>query len=78
MGEEVMEELIQSIYNNPEDWTAREYAFTHKSGFEFWVANGFFFMSPYGSGGRLNFLQQIRAWRAYKWWCANAPISAFK
>ncbi|BAQ84253.1 hypothetical protein [uncultured Mediterranean phage uvMED] len=69
-----MEDLIKSIYKNPEDWRLDIFTFNHKKGFELWVANGFFFAAPYESGMHISFIQKIRIWRAYKWWCKHAPV----
>ncbi len=71
-----MEAIINSIYNNPEDWKSTNHAFRHKSGFAIWTANGFFHIKPYGNSVAMTFLQKIRLWRAFKWWSKNAPIEA--
>ncbi len=69
-----MEELIKSIYENPEDWELGKHTFKHKNGFLLWVANGVFFVGPHESKMYITFIQKIRIWLAYKWWCKHAPI----
>ena len=73
-----MEELIKSIYSSPEDWSIDLNTFDHSGGFKLWIAGGYSFCAPYKSGMNMTFFQKIRIWRAYKWWCANAPLSKVK
>lgn len=69
-----MNELIASIYENPEKWYQTRHTLKHDNGIEVWTANGFWFLKP-ENGGSFNFIQRIRMHRAYRWWLANAPIS---
>ena len=72
-----MNELIQSIYDNPQDWSQKcEYHFFHKSGTSFWVANSYYGFKC-ENRGEFNWLQKRAAYKAYRWWLANAPIEAF-
>ena len=67
--------LIESIYKKPEDWTPSEYTFNHKSGANLWIKSGCMFCQPLG--GSFSLINKIRAWRAFRWWCKNAPVEAF-
>lgn len=71
-----MDEIIQSIYSDPESWSAAKHTFNHKSGFKLWIANGFWYARPYEVGIYITFIQKYKLWQAYKWWCLNAPINA--
>jgi len=73
-----MDELISSIYSDPGDWSISEHVFTHSSGFKLWIANGLGCCRPYESGMYMGFLQKFRIWKAYKWWCRNAPLTQVK
>lgn len=74
-----MEELIDSVYNNPEDWTISRFEFQHKpSGFTVWTNLGFLGCNVTSSSLRMNYSQKWRIWKAFKWWCSNAPITAVK
>lgn len=68
-----MNALIQSIYDNPEDWSVDKHRFRHKDGAAIWVANGLFGFQV-ETGGEFGVRQQIRAYRAYRWWLENAPL----
>lgn len=68
-----MNALIQSIYDTPEDWRCDKYHFRYKDGRSFWIANGFLFLRSEGFGS-LNLWQRIKAYVAYRWWIANAPL----
>ena len=67
--------IIESIYNESEKWKPTERYFIHDSGAALWIANGFFFCNP--ENGSFSLLNKWRAWRAYRWWCINAPVEAF-
>jgi hypothetical protein len=73
-----MEELIQSIYDNPEQWKINRHTFDHSGGFSLWVSNGFIFMSPHSSAIKMNWSQKWRINKAYKWWCCNAPLASVR
>ena len=73
-----MEELIQSIYDTPEDWEIKTHTFNHQGGFHLWIANGFSYCRPYESGMSMSMSQKWRIWKAYKYWCTNAPLSFVK
>lgn len=68
-----MEELIASIYSNPEDWSVGYGGFNHvPSDLEFCVDLG-------GTRCRYNDLhislwQAYRLRKAFRWWCKNAPL----
>lgn len=68
--------LIESIYNEPQEWRLTEHTFNHSGGAKLWVANGFFFIAPY-PGGSFNLFDKFRAWTAFRWWQRNAPVQAF-
>lgn len=70
-----MEELIQSIYDSPEDWEIGQHTFSHKHcGFKLWIANGPSNCKPYESGMNINRSQKKRIWKAYTVWCTDAPL----
>lgn len=73
-----MEEIIQSIYDDPQYWEITSHRFVYKKSFNFWVANGFIGFAPYESGMHMTFGQKVRAWKAFKWWCKQAPIEAVR
>ena len=73
-----MEELIQSIYDNPENWTISRHTFNHKGGFKLWIPNGLMCCRPYESGMNMSYSQKWRIWIAYKWWCSSAPLASVK
>lgn len=64
--------IIDSIYNNPEQWHITEYYFYHDKGFKFWIGNGFTFFKP--QSGTFGFWDKLKAWKAYKWWMKNVPV----
>ena len=70
-----MNAIIASIYEHPEEWSVSHYHFCHKDGVSIWCANGFFFFQV-ETGGSFNLWQRIRAYIAYRWWVANAPLEA--
>ena len=67
--------LIDSIYSNPQDWRTGEHYFIHKAGAKLWISNGIFYCEP--AGGKFDLLTKWRAWRAFRWWCVNAPVEAY-
>lgn len=69
-----MEKIILSIYSNPDEWNVDKFTFNHKGGLKIWIANGFWFCKPYSCAMNITFMQKARLWKAFKWWCANAPI----
>ncbi len=69
-----MEELIKSVRNNPESWSITQFCFVHSCGFKFWIRGGFISCGPHESGMHMTFMQHCRMWRAYRWWCHQAPI----
>ena len=71
-----MEELILSIKESPQDWVVSEFYFKHKSGFRFWTANGFLSFGPYESSMTMSFMQKIRTWSNFRWWCSNCPVDS--
>jgi len=74
----MMDEIIESIYESPDDWEISQFTFNHKGGFSLWVSDGFIFAEPYQSGMHINFSQKLKIWKAYKWWCKNAPIACVR
>ena len=70
-----MEDIINNIYKNPEDWTVNEHTFKHKSSLQIWTAGGFLSVHICQKSVYITFLQKIRIWRAFKWWSKNAPLS---
>jgi len=73
-----MEQLIKSIYDRPMDWKITRHTFSHSGGFRLWVANGFLCARAHESGMSMTFKQKWKIWKAYKWWCSNAPIECVK
>jgi len=67
--------LIESIYEEPEKWRAHQHHMTHESGAMLWTSNGASFCQPYPSGG-YGFFMKLKAWKAFKWWVANAPVES--
>lgn len=69
-----MDELLKSIYNDPQSWTLSEFTFD-RGPYHIWIANGRGFVKPYHSP-RLHFsyLDKWRFWKAFKWWCKNKPL----
>ena len=72
-----MKELIQSVYNSPKDWKVNAHTFVYKDRFQMWTANGFSSFRPYQSSVNVTFIQKLRMWKAFKWWCVNAPLEKF-
>ena len=68
--------IIESIYNEPENWHSTESFLEHKNGAKLWTANGPWFCEPYPGGG-FNIFNRFKAWRAFRWWVINAPIESF-
>ena len=69
-----MDELIESIYSDPDNWDLDGYTF-RKGEINIWVSNGVFYVRPYEKGWKFTFMQKFRFWRAYKWWLKNCPQS---
>ncbi len=67
--------LIESIYKEPDKWKPDENYFRHENGAKLWIDGGMFFCEPFGC--KFGLVNKWRAWRAYKWWCRNAPVEAF-
>lgn len=70
-----MDSIIASIYGSPEKWRANEFHFMHETGVSFWIGNGFIFFVP-ENGIACGLIDKFRAYKAYRWWCKNAPIEA--
>lgn len=69
-----MDELIQRIYDNPQEWTISRHHFTHKpSGVMIWVANGFTFFQTENTL-KFNFIQKVKCYVAFKKWCKNLTL----
>ena len=70
-----MNELLQSVYNQPESWDCDKFHF-RRGHFSIWIANGATFCAPEGKGrASFTLLDRWRWWRAYRWWCKNAPAA---
>ena len=67
-----MNEIINSIYSNPEDWHMGAYQFVHKDGIMIWANLGFLGLEL-NNALKISFMERIRLWRAIRWWGKNAP-----
>ena len=71
-----MDEIIESIYSYPDEWELHEFTF-RRGRLHFWIANGRGGLEPYRSKNvHMSFMDKWRFWRAFKWWCKNAPSPA--
>lgn len=68
-----MDELLQSIYDEPDKWTLDRHLF-RRGAIQIWICNGMLSVKTY-EGPHLPFTMRDRRrfWRAFRWWCKNAP-----
>ena len=66
--------IDESIRNEPEKWVLREHCFIHVSGVRLWVANGQDFLQIHPKSSCFGYFYRRRIWKAFKWWCNNAPL----
>ena len=71
-----MDELLQSVYDNPELWRSDDHCF-RRGRFALWVYGGRMCCRPsIGVSSEIfTVLDRRRWWKAYKWWCKNAPAA---
>jgi hypothetical protein len=68
--------LINSLYTEPDKWHAHEYWLVHDSGAQVWISNGLWFYQTQ-RGCAFRFRDKLKFAKAYRWWCLNAPVTAF-
>ena len=66
--------IIESIYNEPENWRLTTYFFKHKDDKSagIWIPNGFSHYCIYPNG-QWSYFMKLRFHKAFKWWCENRP-----
>lgn len=70
-----MDELLQSVYDNPELWSTDKFHF-NRGKFTLWIANGATCCKPTSISDHVFSYQDKRTWwKAYRWWCKNAPAT---
>jgi len=65
--------ICDCIYNNPTEWQAGQYTFSHKpSGLSIWISNTVFDIKPYQSAiqFKVGIRGKLKIWTAYRWWLA--------
>lgn len=78
----VADQLIATIRDKPQNCIADRYYFK-VDGAVFWVASGFTgFVLNYAKcefpAQSLTFLDRLRVYRAFCWWCRHADLNNFK
>lgn len=72
-----MDELIDSIKNDPGNWKAAHLiidSFVFNNKITVWYPGNYLFVHI--DGYNLSFFQKIKLVRNYRWWCKHAPLSA--
>lgn len=73
--------IIRSLRNHPDQWEASTYTLKSKEArIVLWIGNGILFLAPYEDSQpvRMNFIEQIRLWRAIKKWNAAKLFMTLK
>jgi len=72
--------IAKSIRTEPEKWRLSRggYRLVHDDGAELWVGNGLFFCGPNNAEDGYRLIDKWKTWRAFQWWCRNAPMGAMR
>ncbi len=69
-----MDELIQSIYDDPKSWNVSDCTFS-KGRFHIIMTGPAFMLTSHTVGVHMTYKQKRALKKAFKWWCKNAPDS---